>query len=251
MAEPTINRETAMTSAHTTIKTPVLPQDRRRPGAAEVEGWKTMLDGADPHHVVKWAVDEFDARLCLTTSFADTLLIDITTRVEPDIEVVFIDTGFHFPETLETLKLAMTRYSLNLTILRPSHTAADLWAHGLETCCGIRKAAPLERHLIANADAWMSGLRRDDSAERATTPIVDLDLRGLVKINPLAAWSTERLDEYVIANDVLINPLAFEGYPSIGCWPCTTTTERPDDSPGIDKRAGRWAGSSKTECGIH
>jgi len=117
-------------------------------------------------------------------------------------------------------------------------------------CCGSRKIAPLERHLIANADAWMSGLRRDDSAERSDAPIVSLDLRGLVKVNPLAVWSAAQLDEYVIANDVLVNPLAFEGYPSIGCWPCTDPAD-PNSTASTGKRAGRWAGSSKTECGIH
>ncbi len=240
-----------MTTSRTIIETPVAPLDRQRHSEADVEGWEAMFEGADPHHVIEWAVDKFGSRLCLTASFADTLLIDIATTVEPDIEVVFIDTGFHFPETLETMKRAMVRYSLDLTILRPSHTAADLWAHGVETCCGSRKAAPLERHLIANVDAWMSGLRRDDSSQRSATPIVDLDLRGLVKINPLAAWSTERLDEYLTANDVLVNPLVFEDYPSIGCWPCTTTADPCDDWQGTDKRVGRWAGSSKTECGIH
>jgi len=234
-----------MTSTKTIIDSPIRSLDRRPRDARDIERWNDMFQSADPHDVIEWAVGEFGARLCLTASFADTLLIDIATKVEPDIEVVFIDTGFHFPETLDTMRRAMARYSLRITVLRPNHTSADLWAHGTETCCGSRKIAPLDRHLTCTADAWMSGLRRDDSIERSATPIVSLDLRGLVKINPLAAWSTMLLDEYVITNDVLINPLAFDGYSSIGCWPCTM----PSD--GTDKRAGRWAGSSKTECGIH
>lgn len=236
-----------MSNAQTIVETPVAPLDRRRHTTADAATWNDALSGADPSDVITWAAREFGHRMCLTASFADTLLIDFATRVDPDIEVVFIDTGFHFPETLETMKRAMVRYSLNLTVLRPVATSANLWAHGIETCCGSRKIAPLERHLIANADAWMSGLRRDDSAERADAPVVSLDLRGLVKVNPLAVWSAAQLDEYVIANDVLINPLAFRGYPSIGCWPCTD----PADPGSNDKRAGRWAGSSKTECGIH
>jgi len=234
-----------MTKIQTIIANPTRRMDRRPHSTAEVATWNDQLQAADPHQVVEWAVQEFGSRLCLTASFADTLLIDIATKVEPDIEVVFIDTGFHFPETLETMRTAMARYSLRLRVLQPNHIAADLWVHGAETCCGSRKIAPLDRYLTSNADAWMSGLRRDDSARRASTPIVSLDSRGLVKINPLAAWPTELLDEYVITNDVLINQLAFEGYPSIGCWPCTMP------STGSDKRSGRWAGTAKTECGIH
>ncbi len=216
--------------------------------------WNSQLEGAGPHDVIEWAVDKFPTRLCLTASFADTLLIDFATRVDPDIEVVFIDTGFHFAETLDTMKKALARYSLNLTVLRPSHLTSDLWALGVDSCCASRKVIPLDHHLRSNADAWMSGLRRDDSAERADTPIIEVDRRGLVKINPLAAWPSDRLDEYISANDVLINPLAFQGYPSIGCWPCTDPVGEVDDaaSTQVDiRRAGRWAGSAKTECGIH
>jgi phosphoadenosine phosphosulfate reductase len=178
-------------------------------------------------------------------SFADTLLIHIATEVEPDIEVVFIDTGLHFAETLATVRRAMERYSLNLTVLQPTSGASDVWANGSESCCAARKVAPLERFLSARADAWMSGLRRDDGGGRASTPIVGRDRRGLVKINPLAAWSRDELERFSIANDVLINPLSFEGYPSIGCWPCT------ESASGDDLRAGRWAGSGKSECGLH
>ena len=165
--------------------------------------------------------------------------------LEPDIEVVFIDTGFHFAETLATLRAAMVRYQLNLTVLRPTATAADRWAHGVDTCCGNRKVAPLERHLLANCDGWMSGLRRDDSEARSVTPVVELDRRGLVKVNPLVVWSTEQLERYARDHDVLFNPLASEGYSSIGCWPCT------EPSHGADVRSGRWSGFAKTECGLH
>jgi len=236
-----------MSITETFIETPVAPLDRRRHTNTDVTAWNEALVGSNPSDIIAWATAEFGSRICLTASFADTLLIDFATKAEPDIEVVFIDTGFHFPETLETVRRAMVRYSLHLTVLRPRATSADLWAHGIDTCCGSRKIAPLERHLISNADAWMSGLRRDDSAQRADTPVVSLDLRGLVKVNPLAAWTATQLDEYMIANDVLVNPLAFEGYPSIGCWPCTN----PANPNAADKRAGRWAGSSKTECGLH
>lgn len=227
------------------IDTPVGLRSGPRLGPDDVARVSRSLEGCDPTEVIAWAVDSFGARLVLTASFADTLLIDLAVKVEPDIEVVFIDTGFHFPETLATVRKAMARYALNLTVLRPAPTAADRWAHGIDTCCGSRKIAPLERHLVANADAWMSGIRRDDSAERAASPLVDLDLRGLVKINPLTAWSSRRLHDYILENDVLVNPLRFEGYPSIGCWPCT------EPAADGDARSGRWRGSTKTECGIH
>ncbi len=227
------------------VDTPVGLRTGPRLGPDDVARASRSLEGCEPAEVIAWAVDSFGPRLALTASFADTLLIDLAVEVDPDIEVVFIDTGFHFPETLETVRKAMARYELNLTVLRPAPSAADRWAHGIDTCCGSRKIAPLERHLVANADAWMSGIRRDDSAERATSPVVDLDLRGLVKINPLAAWSGDQLQQYILDNDVLVNPLGFEGYPSIGCWPCTEPAT--DD----DARSGRWRGTSKTECGIH
>ena len=225
--------------------TPVAIRTAPRFTAADTAAVSERFEGCHPSGIIAWAVDEFSPRLSLSASFADTLLLDLVVKVDPDIEVVFIDTGFHFAETLETMRKAMARYALNLTVLRPAPTAADVWGHGNDTCCGSRKVAPLERHLVAHADAWMTGLRRDDSAERIDAPFVDLDLRGLVKVNPLAGWSSADADRYILENDVLVNPLGFEGYPSIGCWPCT----EPADA--ADPRAGRWAGSSKTECGLH
>ncbi|GJM38612.1 MAG: putative phosphoadenosine phosphosulfate reductase [Acidimicrobiales bacterium] len=234
-----------MTLLDTALDTPVALRTGRRFTTADVAAMSASFEGCHPSEVIGWAVEEFGSRLSLSASFADTLLIDLAVKVEPDIEVVFIDTGFHFAETLATARRAMARYALNLTVLRPLPTAADVWTHGVDTCCGSRKVAPLERHLVANADAWMSGLRRDDGPQRADAPIVDLDLRGLVKVNPLAAWSTPDVERYILENDVLINPLTFEGYPSIGCWPCT------DPADPTDPRAGRWSGSAKTECGLH
>lgn len=229
----------------TLVDTPVALRTGRRFTRAETAVLSDRFEGSHPTEVIAWAVDEFGSRLSLSASFADTLLIDLAVSVDPDIEVVFIDTGFHFAETLATVRRAMARYALNLTVLRPAPTAADVWAHGSDTCCGSRKVAPLERHLVANADAWMSGLRRDDGQQRAEAPIVDLDLRGLVKINPLAGWSTDDIQRHILEHDVLINPLTFEGYPSIGCWPCT------EPAAADDPRSGRWAGSAKTECGLH
>ena len=202
-----------------------------------------VLTGATPHEIVRWALDTFGRRLVLTASFADTTLIDIATSVEPDLEVVFLDTGFHFAETLTTVRRAMERYSLNLTVLRPDADAADVWADGSGACCAGRKVEPLDRYLTTHADAWLSGLRRADGPDRADAPIVSVDRRGLVKVNPMAAMTDAEYDAYIGEHDVLVNALQSDGYASIGCWPCT--------EPSTDGRSGRWAGSGKTECGLH
>lgn len=210
--------------------------------AGEVARADRELAGATPQEIVRWAAATFGRRLVLTASFADTTMIDIATSVEPDIEVVFLDTGFHFAETLNAVRRAMDRYALNLTVLRPDADAADVWAAGSEACCRARKVAPLDDYLTGHADAWLSGLRRADDPGRAGAPIVSIDRRGLVKVNPIAAMSDEDYDAYVLAHDVLVNTLQLDGYGSIGCWPCTEPSEG---------RAGRWAGSGKTECGLH
>lgn len=210
--------------------------------AADVAAANAALETATPTEIIAWAHARFGARLVLTASFADTTLIDLATSVAPDVEVIFLDTGFHFAETLNTVRRAMERYALNLTVLRPDPAAADVWAAGSEACCEARKVTPLADYLPGRADAWLSGLRRADSPARATTPIVSIDKRGLVKINPMANMSDDEYAAYQADHDVLINTLAYDGYASIGCWPCT---EKATD------RSGRWAGSAKSECGLH
>lgn len=203
------------------------------------------FEEAPAEEVVEWAATTFGDRLCLTASFADTVLIDVATRVVPDIAVLFLDTGFHFAETLETVRRAMVHYSLNLHVVRPEGGAADMWRDGTDACCRDRKVAPLDSALVGRFDAWLSGLRRADHPGRASTPVVEIDRRGMVKVNPLAAWTDEQVDHYIRTHDVLVNPLAYQGYPSIGCWPCTEPVTDPN-AP----RSGRWSGL-KAECGIH
>jgi phosphoadenosine phosphosulfate reductase len=203
------------------------------------------LEHASAAEVVEWTVETFGPRISLAASMADTILIDIATRIDPDIEVVFLDTGFHFAETLQTLRRAQARYGLNVRVERPTPRANDLFAVGTDSCCAVRKVALLDRAL-AGKDAWLTGLRRAESPSRAGTPVVGLDSRGLIKVCPLATWSDEQVDRYIVEHDIIVNPLQFEGYPSIGCWPCT---DRVVD--GADPRSGRWAGSAKTECGLH
>lgn len=203
------------------------------------------LEGAPAGEIVRWAADTFGDRLCLTASMADAVLIDVATRVAPDVEVLFIDTGYHFPETLRTVDGVRRRYHPNLRILDAGVPLDDRWKIDTDGCCAARKVAPLEEAL-AGKDAWMSGLRRADGPSRADTPIVARDRRGLVKVNPLATWSDAEVDAYIADHDVVTNPLLQRGYPSIGCWPCTRAV-----GEGEDARAGRWSGSTKTECGLH
>ena len=203
------------------------------------------LEGASASEIVEWAIDTFGRGISLAASMADTVLIDIATKVDPDIEVVFLDTGFHFAETLETLRRAQVRYGLNVRVERPEPRASDLYAVGADSCCAVRKVALLDRAL-ADKDAWMTGLRRTEAPTRANTPIVGYDSRGLVKVCPLATWTDEDVDRYIAENDIIVNPLLFDGYPSIGCWPCTDRV-----AEGADPRSGRWAGLGKTECGLH
>ncbi len=195
--------------------------------------------------VVRWAVDTFGERLCLTASMADAVLIDVATSVEPGIEVVFLDTQYHFPETLATAELVRERYQLNLRVLRPDLPLDDRWRTDTDGCCAARKVAQLDTALEGR-DAWMSGLRRAEAESRAGAAIIGRDGRGKVKINPLATWSDDDVARYVLEHDVPVNPLLAQGYPSIGCWPCTQQV-----ADGDDPRSGRWAGLGKTECGLH
>lgn len=201
-----------------------------------------QLEAQTPAQIIRWAAETFDRSLCLTASFADTLLIAVATSVVPDVEVLFLDTGFHFPETIDTMHKATAHYDLNLTVLRPPREQANVWRDGPTSCCEVRKVLPLDDALRARGGAWLTGLRRSDSPERADTPIVQRDRRGLIKINPLAAWTDHDVDEYLSSHAVLANPLTAQGYESIGCWPCTEPSEG---------RQGRWAGEAKTECGLH
>jgi phosphoadenosine phosphosulfate reductase len=196
--------------------------------------------------IVQWAVDTFGSRLVLAASMTDTVLIDIASRVAPEVEVAFVDTGYHFPETLETVDAVRERYDLNLRVLRNPDMLDDQWMDDPDGCCAKRKVAPFEEALRGKA-AWMSGLRRAEASTRADAPVIGRDAkRGLVKVNPLASWTDQDLAGYIEDHDILVNPLVHQGYPSIGCWPCTRAV-----SPGEDSRAGRWTGFAKTECGLH
>jgi phosphoadenosine phosphosulfate reductase len=195
--------------------------------------------------IIQWAVDAFAPHLCLTASMTDAVLIDLAVKVDPGIEVVFIDTGYHFPETLATVEEVRRHYGLNLRMMTVARQDEALWEADPENCCSAVKVGQLDRALNGKL-AWMSGLRRTEAANRETTPVIARDLRGLIKINPIVMWSDEDVAGYIADNDVPVNPLTEKGYPSIGCMPCTTPV-----GDGEDARAGRWRGTDKSECGLH
>ncbi len=205
------------------------------------EGFET----APPSKVIAWAVDTFGDDLVLAASFEDIVLIDLATKIAPGIEVIFLDTEAHFPETLAFVEQIRARYDLNLTVTKPGPEAAD-HPCGSEQCCQYRKVAPLQRAVQGNR-AWLTALKRDDGPTRANAPIVSWDDSfQLVKINPLATWTADDITSYLADHDLPSHPLVAKGYRSIGCAPTT----RPV-APGEDPRAGRWAGLDKSECGLH
>jgi phosphoadenosine phosphosulfate reductase len=212
------------------------------------------LDGADAVEILRWAAQTFGDRFCVASSMADTVLVHLAARAAPGVDVVFLDTGYHFAETIGTRDAVAALCDIHLVNVQPELSVAeqdaaygkDLFAREPDRCCAMRKVAPLERAL-AGYDAWASGMRRDEAVTRRGIEVVEWDARrSKVKVNPLAAWTQEDVDRYVAEHGVLVNPLLELGYPSIGCAPCTRRIE-----PGEDPRAGRWSGRAKTECGLH
>jgi phosphoadenosine phosphosulfate reductase len=222
----------------------IAPRDAPRFSDEDLVALNAEFERAPARKIIRWAIDTFNPYLCLSASMTDAVLIDLATKVEPSIEVVFIDTGYHFPETLETVEVVRRRYGLNLRMMSVPHHDEELWKVDPENCCSAVKVGQLDRALNGKL-AWMSGLRRAEAETRAGSPIVGRDIRGLVKINPIANWSDEDVSGYIADHDVPVNPLTLQGYPSIGCMPCTLPV-----TDGDDPRAGRWAGRDKTECGI-
>jgi len=203
------------------------------------------FEAAPASAVISWAVEQFHPHLCLTASMTDAVLIDLAVKIEPSIEVVFIDTGYHFPETMDMVELVRRRYGLNLRVMTALTQEEELWKVDPENCCSAIKTGQLDRALFGK-HGWMSGVRRSDGPTRATTPIVHRDIRGLVKINPIASWSDWDVAGYIEDHDVPVHPLVSQGYLSIGCRPCTSPATDP-----ADPRSGRWSGTEKTECGMH
>jgi phosphoadenosine phosphosulfate reductase len=212
------------------------------------------LADASAEEIIRWATDTFGDRICITSSMTDAAIIHLASAVKPGIDVVFLDTGYHFAETIGTRDAVDVVYPVRMLNITPSRTVAEqdkelgprLYGRNPDLCCYLRKVEPLERALT-NYDAWITGVRRDETNSRRDMRVVEWDdRREMVKVNPIIGWTSKQVDEFIADNNVLVNPLVYDGYPSIGCSTCTARVE-----DGADPRSGRWKGTGKTECGIH
>ena len=212
------------------------------------------LELAPAEVIIEWAVATFGKRFAITSSMADGVLAHLASKVAPGVDVVFLDTGYHFAETIGTRDAVQATLPVNVINVTAEQTVAeqdatygkDLFSRDPDLCCKLRKVKPLE-DALSGYDAWATGLRRDETHNRVIAPVIGWDeAKRKVKVSPLARWTDEEVDRYVAENNVLVNPLRYDGYPSIGCWPCTRRV-----ADGEDPRSGRWAGTGKTECGIH
>jgi phosphoadenosine phosphosulfate reductase len=219
-----------------------------------VSHWGAELELAPAEDIIEWAAATFGERFCITSSMGDAVLAHLAAKVVPGIDVVFLDTGYHFVETIGTRDAVAATMDVNLLTITPVQSVAeqdategvDLFRTDPDRCCFLRKVQPLQQALTGY-DAWATGLRRAETHDRIIAPVIGWDAKKQkVKVSPIARWSDEQVERYIAENGVLVNPLVYDGYPSIGCAPCTRRV-----APGEDARSGRWAGTSKTECGIH
>jgi phosphoadenosine phosphosulfate reductase len=229
----------------------------RAPSSEELSRLNRHLEEARPQEILEWAVETYGEGLALSASFGGAegmTLIDMISKITDEVTILTIDTGFLFEETHQFREEVMRRYRLPLEVLRPELSVeeqVERYGERMRTCspdlcCQVRKIEPLERAL-KGYEAWMTGIRREQTPQRASTRVVGWEGRyATAKVAPLAGWSTEQVWGYVEKNNVPVNPLLWEGYKSIGCEPQT----RPV-SPEDDARAGRWSGTQKTECGLH
>ncbi|WP_430867759.1 phosphoadenylyl-sulfate reductase [Demequina aurantiaca] len=212
------------------------------------------LAGASAGQIADWAVATFGKQLIVAASMQDTILPHMFGARQAGTDVLFLETGYHFKETIATRDEAAKSFPITIVNALPAKTVAeqdaefgkDLFARDPNLCCFMRKVDPLARSL-AGYDAWVTGARRVDAVTRSELPLVSWDEgHGLVKINPIAAWTDMDVEVYQMTNSLPRNPLVAQGFPSIGCEPCTKKV-----APGEDPRSGRWSGQEKTECGIH
>lgn len=224
--------------------------------AEELTTASRELEGKAPQQMLRWAVERFHPRLTMATAFGaeGCCLLHMLAEIEPGVRIFNLDTGYQFPETLALRERILERYGIEVEMVRPETTVAEyeaehggpLYGHRPDQCCHDRKILPLRRAVVGY-DAWISAIRKDQTSHRAAAGVVQWDAKfGLVKINPLLNWTRQDVWSFILENDVPYNPLHDQGYPSIGCWPCT----RPC-ADGADERAGRWAGTMKKECGLH
>lgn len=210
------------------------------------------LEQASAEEIMQWAHDHIP-KLAVTLSMQDTVLADLAEKYAPAADLVFLDTGYHFAETLDVSDAVEKRYSNRLLRIVPHLTrreqdqqyGKDLYATDPTLCCHMRKVVPLQETL-AGYPAWVTGLKRVDAPSRAHTPVLEIDKDGRLKINPIISWTDDDVEKYIVDHDLIRHPLTTQGYPSIGCETCTARVQA-----GEDPRSGRWQGKEKTECGLH
>lgn len=215
---------------------------------------RTNLADAPAEEIVRWAVRATGGRICVTSSMTDAVIVDIAARVKPGIDVIFLDTGYHFIETIAIRDAVAAMYPVNVINVTPSRTVAEqdrdlgprLFGRNPDLCCHLRKVVPLDLALTPYR-AWISGIRREETTSRRDSQAIEWDsCRKMIKVNPIVSWSQDQVYAYIAAHGVLVNPLVAAGYPSIGCATCTLRVQA-----SADPRSGRWAGTGKTECGLH
>ncbi|HWG44003.1 MAG TPA: phosphoadenylyl-sulfate reductase [Gemmataceae bacterium] len=215
-----------------------------------------QLADATPEEALRWAVDRFGDKLTMATAFGaeGCCLIHMLAEIDPGIRIFNLETGYQFPETLQLRERIKERYGIEVEFVRPETTVAEyevehggpLYRLRPDQCCHDRKLQPLRRAVVGY-EAWISAIRRDQTSHRAAAGVVQWDAKfNLVKVNPLLTWTRTDVWNFILKHDIPYNPLHDQGYPSIGCWPCTAAV-----GEGEDERAGRWAGSVKKECGLH
>ncbi|HEV7204390.1 MAG TPA: phosphoadenylyl-sulfate reductase [Jatrophihabitans sp.] len=212
------------------------------------------LEGASALEILGWADGQFGSSWAVASSMADAVLPSLAAKVRPGVDILFLDTGYHFAETIGTRDAVAATLPVTIKTIEPRQTVAEqdasfgarLYERNPDQCCALRKVMPL-RKALRDYTAWASGLRRDEASTRKDVKVVEWDdQRSMVKLNPIAAWNQDDVDIYMSENGILVNPLLFDGYGSVGCAPCTRRI-----APGEDARAGRWSGSNKVECGLH
>ena len=213
------------------------------------------LDSATPEEIVLWAKYIFSPKIVVSSSFQNQSmpLLHMISRCAPEIIVLFIDTGFHFPETIAFRDQIVDHFNLNIEIVKPDKSKqeflsenGELYLRQPDACCQLNKTLPFQK-AIAGQSAWISGIRRDQTTNRAEIPIISQHpFLPLFKIAPLAGWTSKDVEAYIKMHDLPTHPLNLQGYQSIGCLPCTTPVTANED-----ERAGRWRGIDKEECGIH
>ena len=214
------------------------------------------LATATPQEILRWAVEMYHPRLTMATAFGPEgcVILHMLAEIEPSVRVFNLDTGYQFAETLALRDQIARRYGIEVELVRSRESVAEfesrnggpLYVVDSDRCCHERKLVPL-REAVVGYDAWISAIRADQSTHRAQAQVVSWDKKfGLAKINPLLRWTKRDVWAFIVTHNVPYNPLHDQGYPSIGCWPCTRAVGQ-----GEDERAGRWAGQAKTECGLH